>query len=180
MPHHMCTPFVLPFAHVLCLPLPSHPLRMLPSLGFHFSSSFLMQCFGFFFPLSLLHPHLPPPCTPIKFLLTSCHTHYSTSSPRPPIPRRQLAAPRPSPSPSPRHAHPAHIPAAWQSVTSHQLPSSPSSHYLLLLSLRLLSRVWAGEGGGGGVVFNVKDPLTQYPGCEWNPLLSFLARLHLP
>lgn len=65
--HILCASFCSHFSSLL----PSHLPRMFQSLGFHFSSSFLMQCF-FLPPLFLFPSFTPPPSsspTPIKFLL---------------------------------------------------------------------------------------------------------------
>ena len=141
----ICTSFVLLLAHILCLLLPSHLLGMFQSLGFHFSSSFLMQCFFFFLPplflFPPLHPHLPPPSTPIKFLLASCHIHYSTSFPL----HSSKTAHRDSPFPPSNSQCPPSIKSSSLAISNFRitLHSSQSLHYLLLFSLLPLSRVSA-------------------------------------
>lgn len=100
-----------------------------------------MQCFVSLFLFLPLHPHLPPPSTPIKFQLASCRIHYYPTS-FPLIPRKQLteAHPPPSNSQCPPSMNSSSLAISNFSITRH---SSQSLRYLLLRSLLLLSRVSA-------------------------------------
>lgn len=129
-------------AHVLCLLLPSHLLRMFQSLGFHFSSSFLMR---WFFSSSLSLPSFTPP--PSSSLHTNqipaCFLPCSLSYLIPPSflenSSQRLTLP-PSNSQCPPSINSSSLAISNFSITLH---SSQSLYYLLLLSLLPLSRVSA-------------------------------------